>query len=63
MLGSGRWPLAAGRRPPPAAAARLAPPPALSLGLGSDSAGSLRPPAALMSVEEEPATEGLGTGR
>lgn len=47
-------------RPPSAAAARLARQPALSLGLGSGSAGSLRPPAALMSVEEEPAAEGLG---
>ncbi|KAF5922524.1 hypothetical protein HPG69_008284, partial [Diceros bicornis minor] len=50
-------------RQPSAAAARLARPPAVSLGLGSGPADSLRPPAALMSVEEEPAAEGLGTGR
>lgn len=47
-------------------AARLGHPPALSLGLGLGSAGlggSLRPPAALMSVEEESAAEGPGIGR
>lgn len=47
--------------PRSAVAERLARPPVLSLGLGLGSAGSLRPPAALMSVEEEPAAEGQGT--
>lgn len=47
------------RRPPPLRAR----PPALSLGLGSGSADSLLPPAALMSVEEEPAAGGPGTAR
>lgn len=53
----------AGAALPPrsAVAERLARPPVLSLGLGLGSAGSLRPPAALMSVEEEPAAEGPGT--
>lgn len=58
----------AGAELPPlsAAAVLLARLPALSLGLGSSSAGSLRPPAALMSVEEEPAAATWappGTGR
>lgn len=50
----------AGDELPPrsAAAVLLARPPVLSLGLGLSSAGSLRPPAALMSVEAEPAAEG-----
>lgn len=63
MAGAELWLPVAVRRPPPAAAALLARPPALWLGLGSGSAGPLRPPAALMSVEEEPAAEGRGTGR
>lgn len=53
----------AGAELPPrsAVAERLARPPVLSLGLRLGSAGSLRPPAALMSVEEEPAAEGQRT--
>lgn len=55
----------AGAELPPRSAAslRLTRPPALSLGFGSGSDGSLRLPASLMSVEEEPAAEGLETGR
>lgn len=67
-------PEVAGAELPPrsAAAALLAGPPALSLGLCLGSAGCLRPLAALMSVEEEPAAgksgrlgaaPGLGKGR
>lgn len=54
----------AGDELPPrsAAAVLLARPPVLSLGLGLSSAGSLRPPAALMSVEAEPAAEGQRLG-
>lgn len=61
---AGRPEVAGAELPPRSAASlRLTRPPALSLGFGSGSDGSLRPPAALMSVEEEPAAQGLETGR